>query len=126
MREREDGGLDLSLQNLCNTLLGLLSGEAMLEEYDEEDLRPVPPSTFRVLDIDDDIDKILIKLYALDQGLTFKAERGFYDFTKPEHISMKKDIVLMRKDNGNMFTGLAARKLLNITEESKEILNYNV
>lgn len=38
----------------------------------------------------------------------------FYEFTKRETIQDKKEIVIRNKVTGDMFTGSAARKLLNI------------
>jgi hypothetical protein len=112
-RKKEGRGLDRSIRALFDTLLGR---EATIEMENSDGLTPVPPGRFQILEIDDDIDKIQIKKFALEQGLIFKTGRGFYQFSKPEHISTKKDVVLMRKDNGDMYTGSAARKLLGITE----------
>jgi len=40
--------------------------------------------------------------------LLFRAGRGFYEFTKPEIISNKKEVVLVDKATGDMFTGQEA------------------
>jgi hypothetical protein len=40
--------------------------------------------------------------------------RGFYEFTKPEVISEKKEIVLMCKRSGDMFNGAEAAKLIGV------------
>ena len=42
----------------------------------------------------------------------FKAGRGFYEFTKPEVISQKKEVVLLDKATGDMFTGPEALDLI--------------
>eukprot|EP00540_Astrosyne_radiata_P019617 CAMPEP_0116841184 /NCGR_PEP_ID=MMETSP0418-20121206/10783_1 /TAXON_ID=1158023 /ORGANISM="Astrosyne radiata, Strain 13vi08-1A" /LENGTH=166 /DNA_ID=CAMNT_0004471581 /DNA_START=48 /DNA_END=548 /DNA_ORIENTATION=+ len=79
----------------------------------EEGLEAVAPGRFQVLDIDE---KVQIKEFALSQGLIFKTGRGFYEFTKPEKISMKKEIVLQKKDTGDFFTGDKAREMLGISD----------
>ena len=40
--------------------------------------------------------------------MLFRAGRGFYEFTKPEIISNKKEVVLVDKVTGDMFTGSEA------------------
>jgi len=94
------------------------------------DLQPVPSGRFQVLTV---TDKIPIKQFAINNGLTFKVGRGFYEFTKPEAISVKKEVVLMEKSTGDMFTGLAARKLIGLDSGVSEtklkpstLVNYRV
>ncbi len=50
--------------------------------------------------------KCSIKEYVQRNSLLFKAGRGFYEFTKPEIISGKKEVVLLDKNTGDMFTGI--------------------
>ena len=57
-------------------------------------LVPVDPSRFQVLDVDERCD---IRTYVQKNGLIFKPGRGFYEFTKPEKISDKKEVVLVDK-----------------------------
>ena len=45
-----------------------------------------------------------------------QAGKGFYEFTRPEQISAKKQIVLMHKQSGELFEGAAARKLAGISD----------
>lgn len=59
-----------------------------------EDLTAVNPARFQVLDVDDRCD---IRSYVQKNGLIFKTGRGFYEFTKPEKISDKKEVVLVDK-----------------------------
>ena len=49
--------------------------------------------------------KCSIKDFVQVHALLFKAGRGFYEFTKPEIISNKKEVVLVDKITGDMFTG---------------------
>ena len=47
-----------------------------------------------MLDVDERCD---IRSFVQDNGLIFKPGRGFYEFTKPEKISDKKEVVLVDK-----------------------------
>merc|ERR1712059_65483 len=44
--------------------------------------------------------------------LKFRCGRGFYEFTKPEIISSRKEVVLVEKSSGKMFTGRDACRLI--------------
>ena len=61
-----------------------------------------------------------IKEFAQANGLIFKTGKGFYEFTKPESISDGKEIVLMDKTTGDMFSGNKARDLLGLTAAGKD------
>jgi hypothetical protein len=76
---------------------------------EEEGLEPVAPSRFQVLEVGE---RTSIKEFAQTNGLTFRVGRGFYEFTKPEVISDKKEVVLMNKRTGDMFTGEQAGRLI--------------
>lgn len=78
---------------------------------DGSKLRPCRPSRFQVCEVEKDAS---IKQFAEANDLTFEAGRGFYEFTKPEVISKTKEIVLQQRDTGEIFGGVAARKLLNL------------
>ena len=68
-------------------------------------LIPINPSRFQVLHVPE---KCSIKEFVLNNSLMFRAGRGFYEFTKPEIISNKKEVVLIDKATGDMFTGQEA------------------
>lgn len=80
-------------------------------DYDEADLRAVPPGRFQVLEVDKEIS---IKAFVLENGLNFKVGRGFYEFTKTETIQGHKEIILMDRATGDLFEGEAAREMLNL------------
>ena len=61
---------------------------------DTSGLTPVNSSRFQVLEVDERCD---IRSYVQDNGLIFKPGRGFYEFTKPEKVSDKKEVVLVDK-----------------------------
>lgn len=84
-----------------------------IEIDDAGELKPCRPARFQIMKIDKDID---IKGFATSNGLEFKAGRGFYEFTKPEVISKKKEIVLQKKDTGDIFEGAKARQMLGLVD----------
>jgi len=71
----------------------------------EEGLTPVEKSRFNVLQVSKNC---TIKEFVLENKLAFKCGRGFYEFTKPEIISYKKEVVIVAKASGEMFTGQEA------------------
>ena len=83
-------------------------------------LVPINPSRFQVLHVPD---KCSIKEFVQNNSLLFKAGRGFYEFTKPELISNKKEVVLVDKATADMFTGQQAFDMIG----GKEVnLYYNI
>ncbi len=85
------------------------------KDYGREDLTSIPPGRFQILDVD--VDGIAIKKFAEDNGLGFRIGRGFYQFNKSSIIQDHKEIVLMNKGTGDLFTGRRARQLLNLPTE---------
>jgi hypothetical protein len=51
-----------------------------------------------------------------ENGLRFKKGRGFYEFTKTETIQGGKEVVLMEKKTGDMFSGKKAREMLGLPD----------
>ena len=72
-------------------------------------LVPVDVGRFKILQVPK---KCTIKQFVLSNGLEFKCGRGFYEFTKPEIISHRKEVVLVEKSSGEMFTGRDACKMI--------------
>jgi len=72
-------------------------------------LTPVAEGRFKILQVPK---KCTIKQFVLSNGLEFKCGRGFYEFTKPEIISHRKEVVLIEKSSGKMFTGRDACKMI--------------
>ena len=70
---------------------------------------PVDPSRFQVLHVEA---KCSIKEFVLENSLIFKTGRGFYEFTKPEIVSHKKEVVLVDRATGDMFTGREAADMI--------------
>ncbi len=82
------------------------------------DLRAVPPGRFQVLMVDDDTP---IKDFCTDQGVEFKQGRGFYELTKPVVVQGTKEIVLMSRTSGDLFTGTRARELLGLPLHDEDV-----
>lgn len=86
-------------------------------EVDYSLLRPCPPSKYQILTVDGDCS---IKNFVEGRGLAFKAGKGFYEFTKPETISSKKEVVLMKKDSGELFEGEVARRIIGLDDGDRK------
>ena len=82
----------------------------------ESELTPSPPSRFQILRVDEDIN---IKTFCLNMGITFANGRGFYEFTKPEIIQKKKEIILMDKSTGELYEGIVARTIAGISADGE-------
>jgi len=77
------------------------------------DVEAVPPGRFQVLEVDKDA---AIRDYVTENGLRFKKGRGFYEFTKTETIQGQKEVVLMDRKTGDLWSGARARALLGLPE----------
>ena len=73
-------------------------------------LAEVHKERFRILQVPK---RCTIKQFVLSNNLEFKVGRGFYEFTKPEIISHRKEVVLVDKKTGQMFTGKDACRMIN-------------
>lgn len=102
-----EGRMSRGLNKVFNTMLRRETPAA----YAETDLRAVPPGRFQFLDVDKDSP---IKNFVLENGLRFKTGRGFYEFTKTETIQGRKEVVLMDRKTGDLFSGDGARELLGL------------
>lgn len=98
-------------------------------DNDNTDLVAVNPSRFQSFHVPT---KQSIKQFVQDQGITFKAGRGFYELVKRESVSTKKEVVLMNPDTNMFYTGSKARDMLGLPNDKtikiKPIPNfkYNV
>lgn len=71
----------------------------------------VAPSRFQMLTVQNNID---IKTFVNMSGATFKIGRGFYELTKRELITPKKEIIVQHITSGEMFNGDGARVIMGI------------
>ncbi len=111
------GGLTKGLRKIFDTILGR---ETVVEDElpsvssrGGTTIHPCPPAKFQVLNVDENCS---IKDFVEHMGLIFKRGKGFYEFTKPEKISKKKEIVLMKRDTGDLFEGSGARSLVKLVD----------
>lgn len=92
-------------------MYGTLLGKAPVVEFAKVDLAAVPPGRFQVLDVESDTP---IKQFVEQSGAVFKKGRGFYSFTKRETVQEDKEVVLVDKHTGDMFTGPKAREMIGV------------
>lgn len=92
---------------------GILAGRRISTRYKPvaRGLSSVSPGRFQVLFVDETTD---IRGFVEENGLVFTPGRGFYEFTKPETIQERKEIVLRDKVTGDMYTGNAARNMIGL------------
>lgn len=74
-------------------------------------LLPCAPSKFQIFEVDTNCS---IKEFCAKMGIEFAPGRGFYEFSKTETISEKKEVVAMEKSTGNLFEGDGARELIGL------------
>lgn len=86
-------------------------GAAPVMQFKDVDLEAVPPGRFQMLYVPDDT---AIKDFVLANGAVFKKGRGFYQFTKRELVQEKKEVVLVDKKTGDMFSGAKARMMIGL------------
>ena len=126
------GGMSKSMRNMFDILLKRKKDDETddhITNYNEHDdkLLACPPAKYQLMDI---IGNTSIKDYVLANGLTFKVGKGYYEFIKPETISEKKEIVLMKKSTGELYEGKKARKIAGFKDNQKykpsDLEEYNV
>lgn len=99
-----------NMRRVVNKLLNREEKTCSLDEKDQG-LEYVNPSRFQVLDV---TESQSIKQFVQSFGIVFKTGRGFYELTKRETISPKKEIVLMDPVTGSFYSGPRARELLKL------------
>lgn len=109
LRAKATSTVDISLLNNLDRLAGRKVASKAAKRSDG--LIPVHPSRFQILRVDS---KIPIKDFVQENGLAFKTGRGFYELSKPVLIQSYKEIVLVDRKTGEMFSGDGARKLAGI------------
>lgn len=105
---QRSGRMNRSLDNMFSRLL---KRDSRGRFTSDRGLDAVPASRFQVLPVDKDQD---IKGFVHDNGLGFNVGRGFYEFTKTEKIQHHKEVVLMERKTGDMFTGGRAREMIGL------------
>jgi hypothetical protein len=90
-------------------MYGTLLGKEPVMSFKKVDLAAVMPGRFQVLEVDKDA---TIRDFVEDNGAVFKKGRGFYQFTKTENVQASKEVVLVDKKTGDMYSGDKAREML--------------
>lgn len=73
-------------------------------------------TSFRTVSVKD---KVSIKKFVQDSGLSFQKGSGYYQLTKPEVIQDYKKVVARRKVDGSFVSGDAVKKVLGIEPSLK-------
>ncbi|GKX65338.1 vWA domain-containing protein [Inconstantimicrobium mannanitabidum] len=103
---RMNYNIKTSIQKLSNLVI---------DEYASEDgLMPVIEGRFQLLKVDKDQS---IKEFILEQGISFKAGRGFYELNKSEKVGLNKEILLYEKETGKIFNGPQVRQILGLSPQ---------
>lgn len=92
-----------------------LVGRARADQYltDTRDgLRPVPVGQLQELRAD--TADVKINDFLKSNGFELSQVKRYYEFTKPETVQDYKDVVLLDRATGDLFTGAAARTLLGL------------
>jgi hypothetical protein len=71
----------------------------------------VPPGTYQVLSVPV---RTTITKFVESTGAVFHAGYGYYEFTKPELVQERKEVVLVDRATGEMFSGAQARQFIGL------------
>lgn len=82
-----------------------------IDESISEDLKPVLPGRFQMMTVDKEV-KIVD--YVQERDLIFQTGKGFYEFTKSEEIRPAREVVLVDRKTGDMYTGKRAREMIGV------------
>ena len=107
-QEVKDGG---RMNRNLDQILAKLTGRKPTSFKGKTGLKPVPAGRFQTMEIDNDM---AIAPFVRAQGVTFKKGRGFYELTKPVLVQGYKEIILMDRETGDLFSGSQARDMLEL------------
>ena len=100
-------------------MFAALSGRAVSTTMTPSDLTAVPEGRFQVLTVG--ASDIPIAIFCKEQGIEFSPGRGFYELTKSVKVQGTKEIVLMERTTGDMFTGTRARELIGLPLDDSDV-----
>lgn len=104
---KDEGRMNRNLDSIFGSMLG----RAPRTDYKTRDLEMVDPGRFQVLTVKKDM---VIQQFVEKNGLEFDPGKGFYEFTKSEKVSGHKEVVLMNRATGDMYTGKKAREMMRL------------
>jgi len=104
--------------------------EADLEAYGDVSLEPVPPGRFQILEVEKDTDIQKMVVANVGEG-SFQKGSGYYEFGrggpkgkgKSVKVQSYKNVVLVDKTSGDLWTGDAARKLIGLPKDKDYTLS---
>lgn len=104
--------LNRGFQQIAYQLLGNTNFNTFNQQR-ADGLEPVPPYRFQKLHVDS---QMSIKDFVNQSNLgeRYKAGRGFYQLSKTETIQKRKEVILVDKVTGDMFSGSEARNLIGL------------
>lgn len=91
-------------------IFGVLSGKKSIEITSGSGSK-VASDKYKILDVPHNT---RIDDFVTSNGLTFRKGRGFYQFTKSVLVQAHKEIILVNKETGEVFTNLQARKIMGL------------
>lgn len=119
--QKKEYGMNRGIRNVFDIMFGRKTEKITYvdpkeDDVDDGEITPCPPAKYQVLTVDSSMP---IKEFVMSKALSFKAGKGFYEFTKSEIIQPNKLVVLMKRDSGDLYEGKKARKLIGLTNESR-------
>lgn len=108
----EEGRMNRNL----DSIFGAMLGRAPRSDFKSRDLEVVSPGRFQMLTVKKNMD---IEKFVTKHKLEFEPGKGFYEFTKPEKVQPSKQIVLIEKKTGDMYTGTKAREMLRLPRHTE-------
>lgn len=105
---KESGSMTRSKQTFMSVLMGTT------ETYTASEKGSAVEGRFQSMAIDNDCS---IRDFVEAQGLTFKAGKGFYEWTAPSIIQAKKEVLLINDATGDVIMGDEARHRLGLPME---------
>jgi len=112
-----EGLIDRSMANMLDQLLGAKDsryGSAIVSSIVTTGVKgfePVHPSRFQRLLVDSTMS---IRDFVQYRGAVYKIGKGFYELTKREEIQPFKEVVLLDRTSGDMYTGDKARDYIGV------------
>lgn len=103
----KQGRMNRGMNQALNSLLGRKANG----QFSGVNMKAVPSGRFQVMSVKKDVP---IAEYVKRNGLTFQTGRGFYEFTKSVKVQSYKEVVLMDKNTGDLYSGDKARELAGI------------
>lgn len=101
-------------KNLFSTSLGDVNKATIKEAK----LKALPKNKYQLLDVDESAP---IREWVQGKGITYVLGIAFYQLTKRETIQAQKNIAVMEKKTGKVFTGVEARNVLNLPQEDVRV-----